>query len=509
MQNTKNVNVSTESSAGSSVATESTGRRLRRGLSVLEDEISTLIEPTKKATPDKPIHVMSIVFNLLQTTMGVGILSLAATFQFAGVVGGGVMFVIAAVLAYISMDLLLTGLVLTRSQSFESLGYNCYGKWGKGAVQVLMIIVSLVALTCFLVPLKGFIHDMLKQFMSDSSFSSFEDHGGSSDMCLLIALFLVIIPLSLLKRIDGLWFTSLLGVFFVFYFVIVSVVYMFQNDDTHLGDRVCHEMKQNNDTPYSPQEDIHLFGQHASEFFEAISIIACSFCCQMTVFPIYREVRVADAEMPAVKKVRTSALISMIIACITYILAAGSGYVIWRDLCPKPSSILTCYDPGDPQITLVYLGMTCVMMFAFPLVLFSMRYSVSTILYGEDECSELSNTVHVVLTLVLIAPVATVALVTDQLTVVIAFGGAFAAPGLCFILPGSLNYKAIKMAREQGDDGEDDDLLEGGVEDGLGGQITSREQLRNSSMLPGILMFSFGIVIQILCLIGAFYSVFG
>ena len=326
---------------------ESSSKRFVNAVATLKDEVSTLLEPSKKASPLKPIHVASIVFNLLQTTMGVGILSLAATFEFAGLVGGTIMFVCAAALAHISMSLLLDGLTITGAESYESLGFHCFGKPGRIWVQVMLIGCSMLALTCFLVPLKAFIHDTLNQIGVNHA---------SPDICLSVALAAVIVPLSLLRKIDKLWFTSLLGVIFVLYFVIVSIAYMAVKYNTELDHRTCHELDVGKN---HPKDAIKLFGSKAGDFMQAISIIACSFCCQMTVFPIYREVRVADPESVATNKIRKSSAISMFIACLTYTAAATSGYTIWRDLCPDPSSILACYDPSKPYITLVYLGMVC------------------------------------------------------------------------------------------------------------------------------------------------------
>eukprot|EP01060_Flectonema_neradi_P028983 TRINITY_DN3913_c6_g1_i2.p1 TRINITY_DN3913_c6_g1~~TRINITY_DN3913_c6_g1_i2.p1 ORF type:complete len:499 (+),score=79.59 TRINITY_DN3913_c6_g1_i2:50-1546(+) len=476
---------------------ESSSKKFVNAVATLKDEVSTLIEPSKKASPLKPIHVASIVFNLLQTTMGVGILSLAATFEFAGLFGGTIMFICAAALAHLSMSLLLDGLTITGAESYESLGFHCFGKPGRIWVQVMLIGCSMLALTCFLVPLKAFIHDTLDQIGVKHA---------SPDICLSGALAVVIFPLSLLRKIDKLWFTSLLGVTFVLYFVVVSIAYMGVEYNSKLESRTCHELDVGKN---HPKDAVKYFGSKAGDFMQAISIIACSFCCQMTVFPIYREVRVADPESVATSKIRKASAISMLVACVTYTAAASSGYLIWRDLCPDPSSILACYDPGKPYITLVYLGMTCVMMFAFPLVLFSVRYCAATVIYGEDEASDLSTPKHVLLTLAITAPVATVAFVSTKLTSVIAIGGAFTAPCLCYVIPGALNIKAKSMYRSTQQDSEDDlSDFEGGVEDGVGLLLEKRRSIVGGPAYGGWVMFLFGCVAQVLCLLGAYFGVF-
>eukprot|EP01061_Rhynchopus_euleeides_P019597 TRINITY_DN3218_c0_g2_i1.p1 TRINITY_DN3218_c0_g2~~TRINITY_DN3218_c0_g2_i1.p1 ORF type:complete len:560 (+),score=243.18 TRINITY_DN3218_c0_g2_i1:46-1680(+) len=484
-------------------------QRVTRGLSALKDDVSTLLEPTRHATPGKPIHTASVTFNILQSAMGVGILSLAATFEYNGIVGGVLLIVLCACMAMFSVRLLLAGLVLSGEQSFEGLGDFCFGTAGKAWVQSLLCSCSMVALTCFLVPLKAFIYDFLKEVMSESAFDSFKDNGGSENACLGVALLLVIFPVSLLRKIDKLWFTSFLGIFFIFFFTAVSVGYVFWLGD--LEKHECNELKLNDDNEtYIPTDSIHMFGTDPMKVMQAISIIACSYCCQFTIFPVYREVSLAEGKTAAVRKIERSAAYSMSIASVIYIAAAMSGYVTWREISSQPSSILACYKPSQPLITMCYFGMSCVQMFAFPLVTFSVRYSLATIFYKDEaDCQNLSTVMHVLLTIAVVGPVATIAFITSKLTTVIAVGGAFTAPMLCYVIPGALYVKVKSMHDElHANTGDDDDTdLEGGIEDGLGQNLAQKEKYRASSSASGWAMLAFGCVIQVLCVIGAFSAV--
>ena len=322
------------------------------------DEATSLIDPTTHTTA--PIHVLSVIFNILQSTMGVGILSLAATFQFAGLAGGSIAMVFVAIIAIYSMRMLTELLILTKQESYEGLGEYCFGRLGKLWVQLALIGCSMLALTCFLVPLKAFIFNVLQELLSESAFDAFKHHGGSANSCLGVALLLVIVPLSLLRKVDKLWFTSLLGTFFVLFFTVVSFVYLFKQGD--LDTRKCYGIHKNHPGhKYIPTKSAHAFADTAATYMQAFSVLACSYCCQFTLFPIYRELKVAETPTAAVRKLDISVAISMFIVTLIYILAAASGYLTWRDISKDPSSILACYKPSDPLIIITYFGMVCLL----------------------------------------------------------------------------------------------------------------------------------------------------
>ena len=125
------------------------------------------------------------------------------------------------------------------------------------------------------------------------------------------------------------------------------------------------------------------------------------------------------------------------------------------------------------------------------------------------QSGNLSTTRHVLLTIAITAPVATVAFVSTKLTSVIAIGGAFTAPCLCYVIPGALNIKAKSMYRTTQADSEDDlSDFEGGVEDGVGLLLEKRRSLVGGPAYAGWFMFIFGCIAQVLCLLGAYFGVF-
>eukprot|EP01063_Lacrimia_lanifica_P039370 TRINITY_DN8631_c0_g2_i2.p1 TRINITY_DN8631_c0_g2~~TRINITY_DN8631_c0_g2_i2.p1 ORF type:complete len:543 (+),score=178.90 TRINITY_DN8631_c0_g2_i2:77-1705(+) len=459
------------------------------------DDVSALLEPSKHV--ERPIHISSMVFNLLQSCMGVGILSLAATFQFSGIAGGAMVMIGTGLFSFYTMKLLAVSMVVSGTESYEALGEYCYGRAGQVTVQVTLLGSTVLGLICYLVPLKHYIFDVLRHLLSASAFESFTDHSGSPNLCLGILMLCVILPLSLMRRIDSLWFTSLLGFVIQLYFTLMSLGYFASNADKPLEEVVCSEIHDNvlhggnasnpsaalNSTGGAapslaaaflhasgisarqvdhPTEAIVLFGLDFAAYCQTASICAASFCCQVTVFPIYREVRRTDSIKTSVAKLKTAAKVAMSIATLIYITAASSGYLMFRDITDQASSILACYDPSDPAVIICYFGMSCVLIFGFPILLLSVRYCLATFFYSHEYLSEgpLKLHVHVLITLGIIGAVTGVALCVDKLTSVIAIGGGIVIPFFGYVLPVLCYVRVMRMHGEDGDPGERARLLE-------------------------------------------------
>eukprot|EP01063_Lacrimia_lanifica_P039369 TRINITY_DN8631_c0_g2_i1.p1 TRINITY_DN8631_c0_g2~~TRINITY_DN8631_c0_g2_i1.p1 ORF type:complete len:536 (+),score=185.06 TRINITY_DN8631_c0_g2_i1:62-1669(+) len=528
---------------GSEAASSLRGGSVRQATREFAADVRSLLEPSKHV--ERPIHVASVVFNLLQSCMGVGILSLAATFQYSGLVGGIVVMLLSGLFSFYTMKLLAVSMVVSGTESFEALGQYCFGRAGQITVQFTLIASSFLALICFLVPLKHYIFDVLRHLLSASAFESFTDHSGSPNLCLGILLALVILPLSMMRRIDSLWFTSLLGFVIQLYFTFMSLGMYAERAHEPLEQRICSEIHSHNihnETDATavaagfqavpslaasfikasglgatapaldhPTADLLWLGSDFASYCQTASIIACSFCCQVSVFPIYRELRHIDTVKKSVSKLTSAASIAMGIATVVYITAASSGYLMFRDITDQASSILACYDPSDPAVIICYFGMSCVLMFAFPVMLLSLRYCVATFFYSHETLSEgpLKLHVHVLITLGIIGAVTGVALCVDKLTSVIAIGGGIVIPFFGYVLPVVLYIRVMRM---HGNEEERTRLLDQRLDHGEGGIDGAEEagenvqyisELAHAPLTFGYAVGTIGAVVWLLCIYGS------
>eukprot|EP01059_Diplonema_ambulator_P017153 TRINITY_DN29136_c0_g1_i1.p1 TRINITY_DN29136_c0_g1~~TRINITY_DN29136_c0_g1_i1.p1 ORF type:complete len:531 (+),score=134.31 TRINITY_DN29136_c0_g1_i1:36-1595(+) len=459
-----------------------------------------------------PLRTEAVVFNLANTTMGVGILSLAATFDDAGLIIGPFIMVACAVVTYISVALMVrvinTGRVpsdSTHVPTMEAMAEYCLSTPGRLWVQMVLVLICLGTLVAYLVSVKSLLYEGLKELSPSYFENTLSDYYVNSNTVMLLSATLVALPLSLLRRIDGLWFTSLLSILSIVYFVVMSIVYMAH----HLprdSKEPCHELvNKDHDDPINstPSSDASLYPSGGADLLQAFSIISMSYICQLTVFPIMKELtkgqRGGGSDNPvrdAARQLLTATWITMIIACVMYTLAGISGYVTWQNVTSRPSTILACYPTSLWPVTLVYFCMTLCLLFSFPLICFTCRMTIVNMVYPDGK--ELDTLHHVGLTFVIAVPCAMTAVLASSLTTVLSVVSALTSPSLCFLLPGVCYTKASLMEREhQAEVSESQDLLSAC-------QFVQEERIKlRNNIMVGYAMIGIGAFMQVACIVAA------
>ena len=481
-----------------------------------------LIWQTRSHTTPHKISSFSVVVNTLQSTMGAGILSHASCFKYAGVTPALTVLISVALAVGVSVKLLLETVLLLRSLpeemrpmgkgetkkllpkenkdtdavrennaarlldeqfcSFEEVGEAAFGMAGRRGVQVTYVAMSMVAITSFLVPLKAFLHIVLSQF---SWFDSVKEYA-PPEVCLLAALVLVMLPLSALRSVGKLCFTSLLGMAGLTAFVATSVAMTVQYEVDGANSSTLHCL----DAPASeetPTAEVEWGAASFAQTLVVVSIFSCSFVCQLSLFPIFREVRVAEGDVKATQKVFRCTVLSLCIVTLLYAAAGLSGYVMWTNVSDKASSILACYDASEIGILLVYIGMCLCLMFAYPLVLVSCRETVHRMVFDTNN-RDASLRQHIGSTLMLAVPSISVGLVVRTLSAVLGIGGAFAAPPLTFLIPPACYIMVHRYVRR---------LVE-----------TAEVNIKLSERLYTVAwtLLSVGVLVQVACIAGAFVA---
>jgi len=181
-----------------------------------EEDGQLLNEDTEDLKPNARMRFS--VFNLANTIIGGGILSLPFSFKLLGLGFGLVCLCIIYCLGLFSMHLLILTAELTgmsTNATFREVGRRCFGKIGQ-ILSDICIILSCLGLMCsyFII-----VVDMIAPLIEENSdLESFHIR----IMIIMLSL-IVLIPLSSLRHINILRFTSVIAVIAVAYFLSIVI----------------------------------------------------------------------------------------------------------------------------------------------------------------------------------------------------------------------------------------------------------------------------------------------
>lgn len=388
-----------------------------------------LVEAKPTQTPQQRrrprVSVRSAVWNLANTVMGVGMLSLAGTMAQAGIGMSLGIICIFAVVTICSVMLLVDGAIATQASSYEELAHKALGTIGERYIQVCLLGSIASACVGFLVSVKD-----LAGF-AVSAYTGVADDARHSDELLLLLVAAILAPMSLLRSLDAMQVTSFLSVLCLVWFVGVSVM------TTPLA------ASQNWPCARLPDRTIDrtpaIFPKTMDGLLTALSIIMSSFICQTSVFPIWTEMRVGDASygLPVQstrRRFKVAVFITIGLCMAFYVLAALSGYLSWGEAVLQVDLVVQCYSPQSWYILLTYVGLTMVCLFSYPLFLFAGRSIVLRML-GQGDSAEAQYGIFAGVGFAILLASVLPALFVSNLGYVLAIGSAFVGPALTMEMP--------------------------------------------------------------------------
>lgn len=317
---------------------------------------------------------------------------------------------------------------------------------------------------------------------------------------------LVVIPLSFLRRLDSLKYTSIIALFSIAYLVILVVAHYFKGDT--LADR-GHVRVFQWSGPVSA--------------LAAFPVIVFAYTCHQNMFSILNEI--SDNS-----HFRTTGVIFASIgsACALYILTGITGYLSYGD--NITGNIVNMY-PAAAASTIGRLAIVILVMFSYPLQIHPCRASIDACLKwrprrkssdGDNSPSrqnlilstpstirkaEMGDMRFAVISTVLIVLSFITAMSVSSLEKVLAYVGSTGSTTISFILPGLFYYKISdpdsehhqKLVKDEDDEDEFDSAdAEGYVmSDAHKSRHWRRGLLRQLSLALAI----YGACVMVTCLI--------
>eukprot|EP00033_Pygsuia_biforma_P000196 GCRY01000246.1.p1 GENE.GCRY01000246.1~~GCRY01000246.1.p1 ORF type:complete len:458 (-),score=75.55 GCRY01000246.1:254-1627(-) len=353
--------------------------------------------------------VPSSIFNLCNSIVGAGVLSMPTTFQSNGLIFQIIiLLMMAALMGYTGQAIIRNGLKSGCSNYERAVSRLVSPKAGSllmGAISVTMF-GAMVA------------YSILIGDFADAIYKRVFDSGSHREVLIIFICFIVCYPLCLLKSVDSLKFTSFMAVVFIGFFAFCLTY-----------DSIEHAKDE--------KENLKSF-KASTDFFLALPISVMAYQCHVLLFPIYNQVK--DKNLPKMKKVINS---SFLMTGIGYSLIGFMGYLRFTD--DVEGNVLNNYDEDDVDnrdlFLVVQVAFLFVIIFSYPLVTYATRTAFCDLFYRGKEVSYKKT---VVIVSVAVFAAVLLALFIADVSVVFSLIGSVASPWPTLIIPGAMCVKTYQ-----------------------------------------------------------------
>ncbi|XP_039255617.2 putative sodium-coupled neutral amino acid transporter 6 [Styela clava] len=324
------------------------------------------------------------VFNLMNAILGSGILGLAEAMKNLGVLLFYVLLIMTACLAGYTINLLLIASKAAKETTYEGLAVKSFGFAGKVATSLMIVIHCLGAMCSYVFIIKAEMPEVVKVFFDDAN-STISAHGDADEnlpfyrsgvFLMMCVVLLVIVPLSSMKDIRFLGYSSAFGMACMLLFTMTVVIKKFSIpcplDQNNHHDN--HTVYNSSDSELEPQVCKAELGKMNSKSAYAVPTMIFSFMCHASMLPIYHELR-----RPTPRKMKKVAGISIFLVLVLYMISASFGYFTFYNY--VQSELLLTYSKFEPKDPLIILSrvmvLTCVTL-SVPLLHYPCRKTIIT-----------------------------------------------------------------------------------------------------------------------------------
>uniref|UniRef100_A0AAY4DD13 Amino acid transporter transmembrane domain-containing protein n=1 Tax=Denticeps clupeoides TaxID=299321 RepID=A0AAY4DD13_9TELE len=367
------------------------------------------------------------VFNLSNAIMGSGILGLSYAMANTGIVLFSILLFGVAALSLYSVHLLLvTAKEGGRASSliYEKLGERAFGWPGKMAAFGSITLQNIGAMSSYLFIVKYELPEVIRAFLGLEQ-SSGEWYLDGNYLVVFVSMG-VILPLSLLKNLGYLGYTSGFSLScMVFFLGVVSSNFHILYITVHI---TKHVYCVNN---------LLCSVRHKRTTAYTVPILAFAFVCHPEVLPIYSELK--DRSRKKMQRVSNLSILAML---IMYMLSALFGYLtFYENVEAELLHTFTKVYKFDTLLLMVRLAVLTAVTLTVPIVLFPIRSSIITLLCNGQEFSWLR---HIFIAAAILVFNNLLVIFVPTIRDIFGFIGSSAATMLIFILPAGFYLKLVK-----------------------------------------------------------------
>lgn len=308
--------------------------------------------------------------------------------------------------------------------TFYSVAHNAMPKLTT-LIDVAVAVKCFGVATSYLIVIGDLMPDVMEQMEASSA--------AQSRLLWVAVGFSVVVPLSFMKDLDSLKFTSLVAIMFVGFLTFLIILYASHAegldpcadvDDTCVGDT-----------------QLFLFDLETMKVF---SIFVFGFTCHQNIFALKNEL--VD---PTINRINTVIVSAIGVAFVLYLMVGCFGYDTYGD--NVESNILVNY-PENGLVSTARLFVSLLVAFSYPLQIHPARKCILTLLSTFLDQGKTADDVpyhvlyirFVAITICFLAMSFLIAMVTSDLGVVLSIVGATGSTIVSYILPGFIYYVTFK-----------------------------------------------------------------
>ncbi|KAM6438040.1 sodium-coupled neutral amino acid transporter 4 isoform 1-T3 [Liasis olivaceus] len=424
-------------------------------------------------------------FNLSNAIMGSGILGLSYAMANTGIVLFIILLLSVAVMSLYSVHLLLKTAKEGGSLIYEKLGEKAFGWPGKIGAFISLTMQNIGAMSSYLFIIKYELPEVIRAFLGLEE-NSGEWYMNGNYLVIFVSIG-IILPLSLLKNLGYLGYTSGFSLTCMVFFLSVVIykksqipcplplldnnvgnwsyndttvplhVMALPNDSANLELNLMMDStnKQYSSVFEETKAKLHQSGVEYEAHGEdsdkcqakyfvfnsrtayTIPILAFAFVCHPEVLPIYSELKNRSR-----KRMQNVSNVSIMGMLIMYLLAALFGYLTFYG--EVEDELLHTYRKVytfDTLLLLVRLAVLVAVTLTVPIVLFPIRTSLTTLLFPRRPFSWIR---HFLIAIVILIFNNLLVIFVPTIKDIFGFIGASAATMLIFILPAAFYLRIVK-----------------------------------------------------------------
>jgi len=344
--------------------------------------------------------------NFVNSIIGAGIVGLAFAVEEAGFVMGLVLLVFVAATTDYTVRLIVRLGLQERKLNYEDLCEHLLGRRGYFLVSISMLVFAFGAMLAYLIILGDTVPKVLEHATGSSGL-----HTDRHFIIICSAVFLIL-PLCLLRDMARLQFSSSLSVAAVVVIVMVVVIHAPASaDDQGIS--------------AATSEDPYAFVRWGS-VFAGIGAMSFAFVCHHSSFVVFQSLR-----RPNNARWSRVTHISIAVALLASMMMALGGYLAYFS--HVKGDVLENFAADDTAANVARAALALTMVFTYPMEQFVARHSMDSMLF--DARQPVSAKRHYGLTLCLWGLSLAIALVVEDLGVVLEISGSLSASVLGYILP--------------------------------------------------------------------------